>query len=298
MGTLASLPATTVKASELGAPLSCDISGNAATATTAAAASSATGELDTRISVVEAGRMVAKDFHFTEQASGTTTTYAITAVNTGAKKFTIAGNHAAPFFLAGSLFTVGGSTGNDGEFHVASSEFAGGNTVITVSEVIADATVDGTITLIRRVYSASLPIAAGTRVADIMLRPKAAWAADVALLVVTDTLGGAISAPYGSYFDAKDIAAFVLASETDVGTFNWGSEAAGLFPNGSGSGWGNGAMFTGAGSDGLGIYYESADQIEISITTTLASVPVVPTGDCILTVFYFAAQTATEATVS
>ena len=43
------------------------------------------------------------------------------------------------------MFRVKGSTGNDGQYTVSTSEFTGGNTVITVTGTISDATADGDI---------------------------------------------------------------------------------------------------------------------------------------------------------
>lgn len=70
--------------------------------------------------------------------------YAITAVSLANNTFTISGNHQArltrdvPFF-------VDGSTANDGLYSVLASIVTGGNTVITVAQVIPSATADGTI---------------------------------------------------------------------------------------------------------------------------------------------------------
>ena len=68
--------------------------------------------------------------------------YAMVAVNTGSKTFTIAGDHTNEFY-AGIILTVYGSTGNDGLYTVVSAAFGGVNTVITVSETVPDSTADG-----------------------------------------------------------------------------------------------------------------------------------------------------------
>lgn len=70
--------------------------------------------------------------------------YAITALDQGAKTFTIAGDHAANFPAAGQA-VVADSTGNDATYTVVTGVFGAGNTVITVSEVIPDSTVDGAV---------------------------------------------------------------------------------------------------------------------------------------------------------
>jgi hypothetical protein len=68
----------------------------------------------------------------------------IVGVNQGAKTFSIAGDYTA-YFTNGDIFRISGSTGNNGQWTVVSSTFAGGNTVITVTTAIPDATVDGVI---------------------------------------------------------------------------------------------------------------------------------------------------------
>ena len=73
------------------------------------------------------------------------TTYAITAVNTTNKTFTIAGDYTA-VFIAGVVFDVTGSTGNDATYTVASSSLVTTNTVIVVTATPASATADGSIT--------------------------------------------------------------------------------------------------------------------------------------------------------
>lgn len=68
--------------------------------------------------------------------------YAITAVNAGSKVFTIAGEYASTFTVS-SVLDIQGSTGNDGEYTVASAIESGGNTLITVNETVPDSTADG-----------------------------------------------------------------------------------------------------------------------------------------------------------
>lgn len=70
--------------------------------------------------------------------------YAITAVDTANKKFTIAGNHTSEF-PANAKTLVYGSTLNDNSYTVVSSSYVSGNTEITVSETIQDSTADGNI---------------------------------------------------------------------------------------------------------------------------------------------------------
>lgn len=70
---------------------------------------------------------------------------AIVGVNQGSKIFTIDGNYMDQLEI-GEIFTVSGSTGNDGDYTVLDVAYDSGNdeTVVTVSEIIPDATVDGT----------------------------------------------------------------------------------------------------------------------------------------------------------
>ncbi|OHC00343.1 MAG: hypothetical protein A2Z57_04430 [Planctomycetes bacterium RIFCSPHIGHO2_12_39_6] len=72
------------------------------------------------------------------------TDYPIIGVNVGASTFTIAGDHAA-LITSSAGITVVRSTGNDATYTLVSAVFGGVNTVITVVEVIADATVDGSV---------------------------------------------------------------------------------------------------------------------------------------------------------
>lgn len=68
----------------------------------------------------------------------------IIALNQGAKTFTILGNYAAEITSSGSI-TVVRSTGNNATYTVVSAVFGGVNTVVTVTQAIPNATVDGSI---------------------------------------------------------------------------------------------------------------------------------------------------------
>ena len=72
--------------------------------------------------------------------------YPIVGVNQGSKTFAVDGAYNTNF-LASDKLTIAGSTGNDGEYTVASASYDSTNdeTDIVVSEAIPDATVDGTI---------------------------------------------------------------------------------------------------------------------------------------------------------
>ena len=75
--------------------------------------------------------------------------FAITDVDTGAKKFTLAGDLTENIKPTGpnATFIVVGSTGNDGTFTVVTVSLVSGDTVITVSEVVPSAIADGNIVL-------------------------------------------------------------------------------------------------------------------------------------------------------
>lgn len=75
---------------------------------------------------------------------GVSTLFPITAVNTGAKRFTVVGELAANF-PESSRFAVVGSPGNDGTYTVVSANNSGGNTLIVVSETVPDSAAGGSI---------------------------------------------------------------------------------------------------------------------------------------------------------
>lgn len=71
---------------------------------------------------------------------------AITAVDTGARQFTISGDYSQKIQV-GDTVTVEESTGNDGDYTVEAVAFSTPNTVVTTEEAIPDATADGTMTV-------------------------------------------------------------------------------------------------------------------------------------------------------
>jgi hypothetical protein len=79
-----------------------------------------------------------------EGLGGTSTLFPITAVNTGAKRFTIAGNFATEF-PAQSRFSIVGSAANDGTYTIVSATNNGANTDIVVSQTVPSAGVSGSI---------------------------------------------------------------------------------------------------------------------------------------------------------
>lgn len=68
----------------------------------------------------------------------------ITAVNTGAKRFTIAGDWVTEISASTSIVVVR-STGNDGTYTISTVTLNGSNTEIVVTEVVPNATADGSI---------------------------------------------------------------------------------------------------------------------------------------------------------
>lgn len=73
-----------------------------------------------------------------------TGSFAITGASVSNRTFTVAGDQTGSF-PSGSDFLVSGSTGNDGNYTIISAVF-GSATVISVSEAVPSAVVDGTIT--------------------------------------------------------------------------------------------------------------------------------------------------------
>ena len=73
--------------------------------------------------------------------------FAVTAVNTGAKKFTISGNHAATITTnaVNSQIRRNGSTDNDGLYTIDTVTDVGADTEIVVTEAVGDATADGNV---------------------------------------------------------------------------------------------------------------------------------------------------------
>ena len=71
----------------------------------------------------------------------------VQGVNTSTEVFTITGDLTADI-EAGDKIVISGSTGNDGVYTVTAVAANGGNTDITVSEDVTNATADGTLTLV------------------------------------------------------------------------------------------------------------------------------------------------------
>lgn len=73
--------------------------------------------------------------------------WAVTAVSTGAKKFTISGNHAATITTnaVDDQIRINGSSDNDGLYTIDTVTDVGANTEIVVTETVGDGTVDGNV---------------------------------------------------------------------------------------------------------------------------------------------------------
>lgn len=72
---------------------------------------------------------------------------AISAINQGAKTFTVNGIDLTSYYTATRKFDVVSSTLNNGTYTVVSSNFTGGNTIITVLEAIPSSTVNGMLSI-------------------------------------------------------------------------------------------------------------------------------------------------------
>lgn len=82
-------------------------------------------------------------FRFYRNRGQIQTTYAITAIDRVAHKVSIAGDQTS-FMAAGDVFTITGSTGNDGTYTIDSVSFTVTTDIITI-ETLPDATADGNV---------------------------------------------------------------------------------------------------------------------------------------------------------
>lgn len=73
---------------------------------------------------------------------------AIVAINQGAKTFSISGNLTTNY-INGRKLVIKNSTANNGEYNILSSTLSGGNTIISVLQVIPDNTLDGSANIYR-----------------------------------------------------------------------------------------------------------------------------------------------------
>ena len=116
----------------------------------AAADGSAAIEEGTGLSAAASGTGTADSFRFRNAAKAMVwqgkcgLSHAITGVSTGSKTFSVA-TDITGLLTVGERIRVAGSTGNDGWYTIVSMAFDAPNTVITVVETPADATVDGTL---------------------------------------------------------------------------------------------------------------------------------------------------------
>ena len=135
-----------------------NITGNAATATTATTVTTnanltgpitSTGNATAIASQTGTGTKFVVDTAPTlVNPTLTSGVLAITVVNTGAKKFTIAGNYATRFkYLTAYKFRVTGSTGNNGVYTVSTATDVSATTEIVVTEAVPSAVADGSINI-------------------------------------------------------------------------------------------------------------------------------------------------------
>lgn len=141
-------------------------------------------------------------------------------------------------------------------------------------------------------YTASLPLPAGTVVWDILVYPIVGqWAADAYALDVGDTLNGSQSyfagASWSTDYDPTNEGPGLNCSNvrTDGNIYNRAplSVQAGTATSGP------------LHATGVGVFYPTSDTLVMSLTTTIGSPPVVPTGVLRLKVIYFAPVTAVAA---
>lgn len=142
-------------------------------------------------------------------------------------------------------------------------------------------------------YLATLPVVAGTVVADVQLVPLAApWAADDAILSMGDVVKGATS-----YFSLRLGQSFpTLSSAYDNENVQFGVNYGNVAD--LGSNYDSGATWFDAGagafaSGGFGIYYPADDALTMEVDTTIASPPVVPAGILLIRVLYIPPVTPT-----
>ncbi len=256
------------------------------------------------------GALSSKEFLFTEEATAENVTFPITAADTGGQVFTVAGDHVGDFFGSAS-FTVVGSTGNDGLYTVSSVTLDAGNTLVGVSETVADDTADGDITFGR--YIAEFEVAEGIVLDDIRLYILEEWAAPLGggqcaffMGDLDDPVGfyGDFDILSGASYDPRNLQdnSFVslrepLAFVSGGGTFS-ASGVFGLFSNKTvrnSAGTGT-TPAMGSKSQDPGFRYPEASTITATLITALSTTPVTPTGLFLVKIIYFAFQTPTDAT--
>ena len=80
-------------------------------------------------------------------------THTITAVNQGARQFTVAGDRRLFYPVASSVIVADSTNAaNDGTYTVTAVAFAGGATTVTVAQAIPNATASGVLTGARQVH--------------------------------------------------------------------------------------------------------------------------------------------------
>ncbi len=209
------------------------------------------------------GALAIKDYLFNEPALNS---YPITAVSLADDtSLTVAGDHVAQFTEIGS-FAIVGSTGNDSSYDVTSAVLLAGNTVVTPSFPLADATPDGSVEIAAKAsLSATFDVPAGATVLDIWLYPLAApWAGTDginALLLVGD--GAAADSWYADPFNLVGTLTDPY-DPTSVGLSNFRTERDS--ENGI---YANGVVFHGISPSQAragGVRYPAGDTITMSVS--------------------------------
>lgn len=243
--------------------------------------------------------LTSAEFLFTEIATVSTTTYAITAVDTTGGKFTVAGDHRS-LFPVGAWFSVTDSTGNNGSWPVYDVQFVGGNTVVT-TDPISNPTAAG---VLHPPYLASLTLPAGSVLDDIRVFLIAPWAADATSFAAGTEDGSVFYNGFGmesaSGFAAYDVNApkasgtgqnYYQVTGDGLGADNAGKGAA-TFHKVAGS---SGNVSLADSFNGPGARFATETILQLSQVTFIASPPVVPTGIALVKVTYWPPVTPTPA---
>lgn len=146
------------------------------------------------------------------------------------------------------------------------------------------------------VYTATLAVLAGSTVLDVFLYPlSGAWAADTASFDMGDVLTSATA-----YYSAIDPKLTIIGpyDPTNVNPStnfcNLGSDGNTYGTSGAG-GTGIASIFSVGTAAGGGIRYATDDTLTMTLTTTIASPPVVPAGELLARVLMLLPSTATDA---
>jgi hypothetical protein len=249
------------------------------------------------------GQMTSTDVLFTEQAGGTALSFAISAVNQSTNTFTVVGDASALPGDGAFQIRVAGSTGNDGVYtvgNVGPLTFSGGHTDIPVSTSIPDGTGNGDVTVTIATYTATLAVAAGTRVVWWDVLPLVApWASAWVGLTIEDSAATYISDGPGTHelhnmITGMSSAWAPLSPSGGANYFSLGMQSA-SDPTGPPVLYGNNAFpftaGTGDADHAPGVYYEADDTITFKVRAATPSPPITPAGKVLVALWYFTPAT-------